>query len=236
MRWTWLRSEPRRFWVATVLAVALTIPLDMVALQLFSLPEKARGWGGFLVVAFLFALVHAGLSLIAFSSLGSSELRAALAPTRRGSGLLGRLARVPGLRSLVGVSEAPSFGRQIAVVALFAVGVMLVDSDLRAMPLLRLLAIMLVAASWLNLVVTYALHYARLHARANAGLRFAGRDRRTLGDYLYLATAVQTTFGTTDVTVTTTQMRRTVTGHAILAFAVNAVILALSLSLLIATG
>ncbi len=149
---------------------------------------------------------------------------------------VGRVLRVPGGRSLLGVSDAPSFGRQLAVVALVGVGAILAVPELRAEPFFRLLAAVVVVASWVNLLVTYAVHYARLDATAEVGFDFPGRDPRTLWDYLYFAMAVQTTFGTTDVTVPTTQLRRAVTGHGVLAFVFNAVILVLSLSLLLASG
>lgn len=236
MRWTWWRSEAKRFWAASTLAAALAFPGAYVALALLTVPEDTEGWVGFLVFAIIFALAHAWLSLMTFRSLDSSELRRALRAGHRDRGLFGRILNIPGLRSLVGGSDAPAFGRQLALIALFAVGVMLIDPQLRGALLLRLLAILLVVSSWINLVVTYAVHYARLHALADSGLQFPGRDERTLWDYLYLSAAVQTTFGTTDVTVTTTHMRRTVTGHGVLAFLFNAVILVLSLSLLLVTG
>lgn len=46
-------------------------------------------------------------------------------------------------------------------------------------------------------------------------------------DYFYFSLTVATTFGATDVDVMTTRMRRTVTGHAALAFLFNTVIIAL---------
>jgi uncharacterized membrane protein len=51
-------------------------------------------------------------------------------------------------------------------------------------------------------------------------------------DCIYLATQVQTTFSSSDVTVGTTLTRKIVTGHTIVAFAFNTVIIALLIAVL----
>ena len=61
---------------------------------------------------------------------------------------------------------------------------------MRAMPLLRLLAVLLVAASWANLLTTYAVHYARLHASEDSGFEFPDDGWRThaiIGREVYTA-------------------------------------------------
>ncbi|MDO5503574.1 MAG: DUF1345 domain-containing protein [Actinomycetia bacterium] len=230
----WLRSELIRLWISLTLAVVLGIPASMGFLQLAPPPPHAEAWAGGLVFWTVFTLIQAGLSFLTYRGLPSEELRTALGQGRREHGILGTITRIPGARMFLGISDAPSYGRQVAFVALLGVGAILLIGELRELPLLRILSALVVVASWINLLITYTVHYARLHAQDNAGLAFPAGGGRTLPDYLYFSIAVQTTFGTTDVTVTTTKMRRTVTGHAALAFLFNTVILALTISILAA--
>jgi uncharacterized membrane protein len=51
-------------------------------------------------------------------------------------------------------------------------------------------------------------------------------------DCVYLATQVQTTFSSSDVVVETTLTRRIVSGHTLVAFAFNTVIIALLIAVL----
>lgn len=93
-------------------------------------------------------------------------------------------------------------------------------------------ALATVAASWLDVLVAYAIHYARMDARAPR-FSFPGEQAREFVDYLYLALAVQTTFGTTDVSVTHPSARRVVMGHSGLAFVFNSTLIAMIISLVI---
>lgn len=78
----------------------------------------------------------------------------------------------------------------------------------------------------------------RHHARAQAtehGLAFPGAQPTSITDFLYFATSVSTTFSASDVSVVTLKMRRIVIGHSLLAFAFNAVIVAIVVSALVGT-
>lgn len=132
-------------------------------------------------------------------------------------------------------SEAPSWSVQVSVLALMVVALIMVTPQLRASQGLLFAALGMVAASWANVVVMYAVHYARLDT-AHPGLQFPGDEPRRFVDYLYLAVAVQTTFGTTDVTVRTQRFRRAMLTHAVLAFVFNSVIVAMIVSLLLGVG
>ncbi|MBO0919405.1 DUF1345 domain-containing protein [Cellulomonas sp. zg-ZUI222] len=96
-------------------------------------------------------------------------------------------------------------------------------------PALVAVGIVLVVSAWATMVVTYAIDYLRRDL-LDGGLRFAGDEPRVFADYLYVAVAVATTFGTTDVEVTRSALRRTVTGHALAAFVFNAVVVAISVA------
>lgn len=98
-----------------------------------------------------------------------------------------------------------------------------------------------VAASWLTILVSFTLDYVRTDARhgwslldypeAADGLRGARID-----DYLYFATSVSTTFGTTDVTVRGSLMRRRVAVHGIIAFVFNTTVIAVVVNAMSALG
>lgn len=90
----------------------------------------------------------------------------------------------------------------------------------------------MVAASWINVAVCYAIHYARADL-ADGGLEFPGKDHPSFVRYLYLGISVQATFGTTDVSITTDQMRRIVSSQCILSFIFNSVIVAVIVSMLL---
>lgn len=89
------------------------------------------------------------------------------------------------------------------------------------------LSVTLIAGAWATMVLTYAVDYMR-RDRRSGGLEFPGTEPPAFADYLYFALSVGTTFGTTDVTITSTDVRRTVTGQALVAFVFNTVIIALS--------
>lgn len=91
--------------------------------------------------------------------------------------------------------------------------------------------IALLVASWLSVVVTYSVEYmCRDQREPGTQLSFpGGNDDLRWMDYLYFSFGVSTTFGTTDVDVQDTSMRRTVTGQGIIAFIFNTVILAVAI-------
>ncbi|WP_432505106.1 DUF1345 domain-containing protein [Kineococcus arenarius] len=90
---------------------------------------------------------------------------------------------------------------------------------------------LLVVAARVSVLVTYAADYTQRQA-AEPGLAFPGTTA-SLGDFPCSSTAVSTTFGPTDVTVTTPALRRVVTVHALVAFVFNTVVVALLVSTLI---
>jgi uncharacterized membrane protein len=120
----------------------------------------------------------------------------------------------------------------VSILALLAVGGILVTPALRGSQSVLVVALVMVAGSWVNVLVAYGVHYARLDARTR-GFSFPGGQEREFVDYLYLAVAVQTTFGTTDVSATNTATRRAVMGHSTLAFVFNSVLIAMIVSLLL---
>lgn len=96
------------------------------------------------------------------------------------------------------------------------------------------LGVAMILAGWAAVVVSFAVAYQAEDLRdVGSGLSFSGSEQVTWTDYLYFSLAVTTTFGTTDVEVTSGAMRRTVSVHAVLAFVINTVILGAVISALL---
>jgi len=127
---------------------------------------------------------------------------------------------------LLGGGEGPGLAVTLAVVAL-AGAALLPRLDAFASPgdetLLAGSLIVAVVMSWFVVVVSYAVHYARTNAE-HPGLRLPDEGPHGFTDYFYFSLTVATTFGTTDVMVTTTRMRRTVAGQSVLTFLFTTII------------
>jgi uncharacterized membrane protein len=103
-----------------------------------------------------------------------------------------------------------------------------------------LLAIGAVVASWFLLHTIYTLRYAHLYydpdtdtdgeTKAVGGLQFPGRDEPDYLDFVYFSFIIGMTFQVSDVNITSRRIRRVCTVHALLSFAFNTAILALSIN------
>jgi uncharacterized membrane protein len=60
------------------------------------------------------------------------------------------------------------------------------------------------------------------------GFSFPGEPPERFADFLYPSVVTSASFGTADVKVSTRAMRRKITGHAVLAFGFNTIVLALT--------
>ena len=80
--------------------------------------------------------------------------------------------------------------------------------------------------------MTYAVDYLLRDLKGSPQLRFPGEEtERAWLDYLYHAVGVNASFGPGDVQLLTLEMRRVTTGHMLLAFLFNAVIVAAAVTL-----
>jgi len=145
---------------------------------------------------------------------------AATAPT-------GRLSRLQAEFAGTG----PTISVQWSGLAIVSVVVLALSPDLLRQPLVIALSAAVVTTSWLVTIASYAVHYARVTATVG-GLTFPGDGGVVFWDCVYLATQVQTTFSSSDVVVETTLARRIVSGHTLVAFAFNTVIIALLIAVL----
>jgi uncharacterized membrane protein len=125
----------------------------------------------------------------------------------------------------------PTISVQWSGLAIVSVVVLALSPDLLRQPLVIALSAAVVTTSWLVTIVSYAVHYARVTATVG-GLTFPGARSVVFWDCVYLATQVQTTFSSSDVGIETTLTRKIVTGHTLVAFAFNTVIIALLIAVL----
>jgi uncharacterized membrane protein len=103
-------------------------------------------------------------------------------------------------------------------------------------PFTKILIIATLALAWLFSNTVYALHYAHLAYRhpdmGCVGLEFPDTRHPVYWDFVYFAFTCGMAFATSDVQVTSTQMRRIVTLHCLAAFAFNIGVLAFTINVL----
>lgn len=207
--------------VAGAVAASLTI-IVMAAVRAGDLPWSAVVIGLFVFSAAssCFYIVH---TLWVFARVDSATLGTWLHETTP----RGRFARIGAEVSGTG----PTIAVQWSVIAIAAVILFTVWPELLDQSITVGLSILVVATSWGVTVIAYAVHYARLDFLAG-GLQYPDDGGRVFMDYVYLAVQVQTTFSTSDVSLTSTAARSIVTGHTIVSFAFNTVIIAMLITVL----
>ncbi|HEX7742779.1 MAG TPA: DUF1345 domain-containing protein [Sphingobium sp.] len=125
----------------------------------------------------------------------------------------------------------------VSLVVLVAVGVA-VSQHGGPQPGVIALLLATLALAWIFSNLVYALHYAHLFylpdtaGKDRSGLDFPGTKEPDYSDFLYFAFTLGMTFQTSDVTVTDSAMRRTVTAHCMAAFVFNLGILAFTINVL----
>lgn len=98
-----------------------------------------------------------------------------------------------------------------------------------------------IVLSWLSLNTAYTLYYASLYYRNRNGTRgegfkFAGEESPALLDFAYFAFTVGTTFGTSDVVVVSSWVRKHVLVHTLLSFWYTTGILAFVVNFAVSYG
>jgi len=102
-------------------------------------------------------------------------------------------------------------------------------------PFTKILIVATLAIAWLFSNTVYALHYAHLAYGDQikcAGLSFPGTDEPVYWDFVYFAFTLGMTFQTSDVTITSKDIRRVVTMHSLAAFVFNIGVLAFTINVL----
>jgi uncharacterized membrane protein len=104
-----------------------------------------------------------------------------------------------------------------------------------------LLAIAAVVISWWLLHTIFTLRYAHLFydtdtddggTREGGGLDFPGKEEPDYLDFVYFSFVIGMTFQVSDVVITSRKVRRLVLMHALMSFAFNTAILALSINVI----
>ncbi|MEV7568576.1 DUF1345 domain-containing protein [Streptomyces tanashiensis] len=211
----WL-SERRRSAVSGLVAVgaaALVLGLDRA---------WARISGADLCVLLLLAYLFPYLLLttVAFSTASPERVRAWARRESRGTVLQ---------RYVYGTAPGPGVSLPLAAAAL-VVAVVWRPGHIGSVfePAARAaVALVLVAVAWICVAVSFAVAFqADDLVEGGRALEFPGDETPVWADYVYFALSVMTTFGTTDVTVLSREMRRTVTANSAIAFVFNTVTVA----------
>lgn len=231
--WHWLLPERRRAYVAilgtlAVLPIAVFAPDDMGGAVLSGSEIDGIGLLFYFTALAGYQLLYLAVTLGAYLGTPWRSLRAWAEQTEDRSWV----------RHYV-LLDQPGAG-----LALFTSGaalastVALVRLDTRSLgalsTVLVAVAAVLLLTSWLTVLVSFAVDYLCKDARRSwAELDFPGEGRQGFGDYLYFSTAVSTTFGTTDVTVLGSRLRRDIALHGIVSFFFNTVIVAVAITVFI---
>jgi uncharacterized membrane protein len=105
-------------------------------------------------------------------------------------------------------------------------------------PWLGVLAIATLILSWLSVQALFTLHYAHRYfgdpddnGKRAEGLKMTGDPPRTYRDFLYISVCIGACFQVSDFGPTNTQFRNLITTHALIAFAFNALVIALGVGI-----
>ena len=201
------RIAPPRFLAFMGLLIAGTI----IAHQLFGIWTLAS-MAGFDVAAFVFLAS-------CFSLLGTREAAA--------------------IREHAAQNDANRIG--LLVITAIVMTVLLIAIAAEAVgknpePFTKALIIVTLALAWLFSNTVYALHYAHLaYNRPDIGclgFEFPRTKYPVYWDFVYFSFACGMAFATSDVEITETHVRKTVTFHCLAAFAFNIGVLAFTINLL----
>lgn len=122
-----------------------------------------------------------------------------------------------------------------AVVSLVGVGFLLLASSgsHRFQILTAAIALASVVLSWLAVHTLFGLNYARqYYTGPDGGIRFNQPEPPRYVDFLYVAFTVGMSFAISDTNVESPEIRKTVLGHALLAYVFGSVILASVINLI----
>lgn len=124
----------------------------------------------------------------------------------------------------------------VSLVVLVAVASELMQGDVPDSRAIALIVGTLVL-SWVFSNTVYALHYAHLYYRSDAGgdaggLQFPGTPEPDYWDFVYFAFCLGMTFQTSDVSVTNRGIRKVATLHCLAAFVFNLGIVAFTINVL----
>lgn len=96
---------------------------------------------------------------------------------------------------------------------------------------LTVLGLLSVALSWLMIQAVYTFRYAHLYYDApEGGIEFQDDGHPDYLDFVYLAVTIGMTFQVSDTNLTQKTIRRSLTGHALIGYVYNTVLVALTIN------
>ncbi|MEU8752769.1 DUF1345 domain-containing protein [Streptomyces chartreusis] len=215
---SWL-SERRRAGVSTLVALVVAAILALVAALRDDLAAFSGADAG-VVILFVYLFTYLVLTVPAFSTASEERIRNWAERSDRGTVLQ---------RYVLGTAPGPGVSLFIAAAALVVAVVWRpghLGSRFPVEPRV-LTALALVVMAWVCVCVSFAVTFQADNLLENErGLEFPGDRPAAWADYVYFALSVMTTFGTTDVSVISREMRRTVAANSAIAFVFNTVTVA----------
>lgn len=212
----WL-SEQRRSGVALLLTI-----LVVVYLMLPIGPDLP--WPDALVLTLLtYLLMYFLVTMVAFSRATEDQITDWAQRESRGTWLQ---------RYVLGTAPGPGVSMLIAAATLPVALVWLPGNAESAFPTVARLSVgaLLLISAWSLTLLSFSLTFMADNLVEDEKALDFPRGNPGWASYVYFAVAVMTTFGTTDVDVTSEEMRRTVTVNAVVAFVFNTVIVAASVA------
>ena len=220
-----LASDTARGYLIVAVGVPLTFVIPL-ALFFGGLRDRETLTIATLFIGWTFiSVLTTILTLATFLRADAPELRRWLVATTPRTGR----ARLISILNGGGASGWAVTGSLIAVIA---VATLLFSGSEANHPVVIWSGISVVVTSLAMTISSYALRYAREYV-FGGGIEFAGDERPRFADFIYLAVQVATTFGSSDVTITSTRARNVVTTNSLISFAINTVVVALLVSLLV---
>ncbi|WP_369275550.1 DUF1345 domain-containing protein [Streptomyces sp. R11] len=215
---SWL-SERRRAGVSSLVAVCVAALLGLVLVLDDDTAPFSVGDAGVLVL-FAYLFTYLVVTLPAFSTAPEERIRNWAERSARGTVMQ---------RYVLGTAPGPGASLLIAAAALVVAVVWRpghIGSQFPVEPRVTA-ALTLVVTAWICVCVSFAVTFLADNLLENErGLEFPGTQSAAWADYVYFALSVMTTFGTTDVSVISREMRRTVAANSAIAFVFNTVTVA----------
>ncbi|WP_435858712.1 DUF1345 domain-containing protein [Streptomyces varsoviensis] len=215
---SWL-SERRRAALSTLTA-ALAAAILLLVRAFNGGPKFLSGADVGVFAMFTYLSAYLTVTLITFSTVSPAAIRGWAHRTARGTLIQ---------RYVLGTAPGPGASIFVAVAALVVALVWRPGHMGTALPgVVRVVvALALVAGAWVCVFVSFAVAFHADNLVENErALEFPGGETAVWADYVYFAVSLMTTFGVTDVTVTSRDMRRTVSANAVIAFFFNTVTVA----------
>ncbi|MFF7586272.1 DUF1345 domain-containing protein [Kitasatospora purpeofusca] len=223
---SWL-SERRRS-AASLLVAAVAAAVLVLLLVLHEGAALLSGADVAVLVLFAYLSAYLTATLLAFAGASPERIRDWARRSERGTVVQ---------RYLLGSAPGPGVSVFVAAAAL-VVSLVWRPGHLGSALLVGVrvaIALALVVEAWVCVLVSFAVAFhADNLVEDERALEFpgsgtgtgAGAESAVWADYMYFAVSVMTTFGTTDVNVTSREMRRTVAANAVIAFVFNTVTVA----------